>query len=186
MDRLIKQVVRCHDRGVSGVKRSFPGEFLLRPSPIAAIALLVLNDRLFKHRWPGWLTGKLSDLAGVFLLPLVLLTLLEVGRRFLGRQPWTITTDALAFGLLGLGVAFASVKLWEPAADAFRIANGWLRWPMEVAAELMTGGSPEGPRRIALTRDPTDLVVLPVLGLTYLVARPNCRVGRSGRVGQVS
>jgi hypothetical protein len=39
---------------------------------VGALALLVANDHPLKGRWPGWLTGKLSNLAGVFLPTVVL------------------------------------------------------------------------------------------------------------------
>ena len=38
------------------------------PGFTAAVAVLVLNDRLLKWAVPGWWTGKLSDFAGVFVV----------------------------------------------------------------------------------------------------------------------
>src|SRR5438045_2459919 len=45
---------------------------LLEPTPLAAIALLLLNDHALKARWPGVVTGKLSDAAGLVFFPLLL------------------------------------------------------------------------------------------------------------------
>lgn len=39
--------------------------WLGRPWFFAAVALLALNDHVFKPIWPGWVTGKLSDFAGL-------------------------------------------------------------------------------------------------------------------------
>lgn len=39
---------------------------------IAAIALLLCNDLVLKSAYPGFITGKLSDIAGLFALPLFL------------------------------------------------------------------------------------------------------------------
>jgi hypothetical protein len=51
----------------------------LHPLVLAAAALLVLNDWWLKpSAAPGWLTGKLSDLAGLVLAPLVLSALVGV------------------------------------------------------------------------------------------------------------
>lgn len=45
---------------------------LLHPAFTGAVAVLAVNDHLLKGHAPGWLTGKLSDLAGVFALAIVL------------------------------------------------------------------------------------------------------------------
>jgi hypothetical protein len=37
-----------------------------------SVALLILNDHFFKEAYPSWLTGKLSDFSGIFLIILVL------------------------------------------------------------------------------------------------------------------
>ncbi len=40
---------------------------LYSPYGLAAMALLAANDLVLKQLWPGWITGKLSDLAAIFL-----------------------------------------------------------------------------------------------------------------------
>jgi hypothetical protein len=37
-----------------------------------SVALLILNDHIFKEAYPSWLTGKLSDFSGIFLIILFL------------------------------------------------------------------------------------------------------------------
>ncbi len=37
---------------------------------IAALLLLIVNDHIFKAYYPGFITGKLSDVAAAYLLPL--------------------------------------------------------------------------------------------------------------------
>jgi hypothetical protein len=39
-----------------------------RPWFFAAVVVLALNDHVFKAVWPGWVTGKLSDLAGAVVV----------------------------------------------------------------------------------------------------------------------
>ena len=39
---------------------------LTDPRFLAAVLLLIANDAAFKQLWPGWITGKLSDVAGLF------------------------------------------------------------------------------------------------------------------------
>ena len=45
-------------------------EILLSVDFILALVLLFLNDTLFKYSWPNFITGKLSDFAGLYLFPL--------------------------------------------------------------------------------------------------------------------
>ena len=41
----------------------------MHPVALAAIAVLVVNDHVLKSAYPGWLTGKLSDIAGLVFFP---------------------------------------------------------------------------------------------------------------------
>src|SRR5437762_1943110 len=44
---------------------------LASPLSLAAIAILLINDHLLKQVWPSFLTGKLSDFAGLYFAPVV-------------------------------------------------------------------------------------------------------------------
>jgi hypothetical protein len=63
------------------------------PLPLATVLLLAVNDHLLKARWPGLLTGKLSDFAGLFFFPLLLplppaLSVLATGAVFTALKTW--------------------------------------------------------------------------------------------------
>jgi hypothetical protein len=62
----------------------FPEYPLLHPVPLFALATLILNDHVLKQRYPGWVTGKLSDVAGMVFFPLLLLAFIDMGRRLVG------------------------------------------------------------------------------------------------------
>ncbi|WP_437968406.1 hypothetical protein WMF04_03550 [Sorangium sp. So ce260] len=115
---------------------------LLHPLWIGALALLVLNDHALKGSGllPGWLTGKLSDFAGLLVAPVVLASLLRVTSRrgFLGAHVAT-------------GAVFSAIKL---APDAARAVEGLM---------ALT------PIPWSITVDPTDLVALPLLLVSYRV-----------------
>jgi hypothetical protein len=51
------------------------GDRLLHPAPAAALALLLANDLVLKASFPGPVTGKLSDLAGLYLFSVFCLAL---------------------------------------------------------------------------------------------------------------
>jgi len=59
---------------VRTVRIDVPGGLLLHPAVLAAIALFVVNDHVFKPAHPGWLTGKLSDVAGLVFFTLAAVT----------------------------------------------------------------------------------------------------------------
>ncbi|AUX39354.1 uncharacterized protein SOCE26_007430 [Sorangium cellulosum] len=115
---------------------------LVHPLWLGALALLVLNDHAFKGAGllPGWLTGKLSDFAGLLVAPVVLASLLGVSSRrgFLGAHVAT-------------GAVFSAIKLAPAAARA---------------VEALMALTPV-PWRI--TVDPTDLIALPMLLVSYRV-----------------
>jgi hypothetical protein len=115
---------------------------LKHPLTLASVGLLLLNDHVLKVVMPSPLTGKLSDLAGLFFFPFLLavsLGLILDRVRVPARR-----TVALAFGLTLIW--FTLVKTW-PWANALTATapSMLLGWPVLIA------------------RDPTDLIALAVL-----------------------
>lgn len=45
---------------------------------LPCLLVLALNDHFLKYGYPGWLTGKLSDFAGLLIFPLFLAYLLSL------------------------------------------------------------------------------------------------------------
>ena len=89
---------------------------------LVAIALLMLNDHVLKVIAPSWLTGKLSDIAGLYFVPYLAL-LFTFGAVWVAQAPtWFGTTrplalpapvaDALAMSVfVAVGALFAALKL---------------------------------------------------------------------------
>jgi len=115
---------------------------LASPLPLAAAAILAVNDHLLKAAFPGPLTGKLSDLAGCFVLPLFLSAVLAC------VTPWSLRAR-LALGAAVTALAFAAVKLSPAAAGAVTSA-------LDLATRPALGASNR------IVADPTDLVALPL------------------------
>lgn len=103
---------------------------------LLAAALLLLNDSVLKTRWPGLVTGKLSDFVG----PVVLATIIAV---VLGRR-----TQAVQAAVAVVAVFMAAIKLSTPAATAVASVLGTL-----------TGSDTQ------IIADPTDLVGLVALAI---------------------
>ncbi|NUO47458.1 MAG: hypothetical protein HOV80_01235 [Polyangiaceae bacterium] len=119
------------------------GRVLVHPFWLASLALLVINDHLLKGSGllPGWVTGKLSDFAGLFVAPALLGVLTRVKSR-----------HALVLVHVAVGVGFAAFELSSELAAAadvgYRVAGfRWQQWS-----------------------DPTDLLALFVLPLAFAFA----------------
>lgn len=110
------------------------------------LAALVLNDWAMKRFLvgPGWLRGKLSDVAGLALCGIVACACARAPAT--GQQ----SRHALvAAGVLAVVSAFVAVK--TSAASAFALA-AWWPWPSAWGRPI-------------IVCDPTDLVALPALAL---------------------
>ncbi len=147
---------------------------MLHPVALAALAILVANDQLLKAAWPGFVTGKLSDIAGLIVAPLALQAASEVGTWAVGR--WrgpSLTVLALSIAVVGLG--FAAVQVWEPATDAYRWGLGAAQWPFRVLVAAVTSASPPGVVPVLATGDSEDLIALPTLAITWWLGRRRIR-----------
>lgn len=113
-----------------------PSGALRHPIWWVALVLLVLNDHFFKSSdvLPRWLTGKLSDFAGI----VVALPLLAVVAGVRNRCTWHACS-----ALVGLG--FCLLKTWQPVARL--ISDGALHLGISYL----------------LRCDPWDLLALPAL-----------------------
>ena len=123
---------------------------LMHPATVAAVAVLLLNDVVFKSMWPGsWVTGKLSDLAWVVFASPLLAFLLSflVGRSALGRRA------AFLASYVALPLLYAAFNTFEPVHDA--ILRG---------LSIASGGTAGSPL------DVTDSLVIPFgLGIALWV-----------------
>ncbi len=130
-----------------------PWRALLHPAWLLALAVLAVNDHVLKGAGvlPGVVTGKLSDLAGLFVAPALLASLLGVG----GRR-------ALAACHAAVGAGFAVIQVWAPAAAGLVAVTAWLGLPW------------------VITMDPTDLLALPMLLVSWRVLVPAMARPRPG------
>lgn len=149
------------------------GEIVLHPVALAGLALLVLNDHVLKGAAPAWLTGKLSDVAGLVLLPFLALALLDVVRR---RQPPGVRAAAVAAAATAL--AFSAVKLVEPLRSAAAVAGGWLRAPLDALTSLATGTRTTVGGPVVIVADPTDVVAVLACAAVVLVVRRTTRLAQ--------
>jgi hypothetical protein len=155
-------VVQAHGR--------VPGDVLLQPVALASVLVLIANDHYLKGRAPGVLTGKLSDVAGLVLVPLLIVATAELVRRCLGR-PWALRQSALVAAVVLTGVAFALVKALPGAADGYSTLLGVIGWPAHSLLALLRGHALPGLAPLTVRSDPTDLLAVPAVLLAWLTGR---------------
>ena len=148
--------------------RAVAADGLLHRAALSALALLIVNDQVLKAAWPGLVTGKLSDVAGLVLAPLVLQAGWEAILAF-ARRPWGPSRRALVVAVAAVGIGFSLAKTLEPAADAFRIGLGILQWPVSALAARLGSDPVPGVVPVAFVRDPWDLIALVALVVPIVI-----------------
>ncbi len=134
--------------------------WLCHPVTVVSLFVLLLNDHLLKQAWPGPVTGKLSDVAGLVVAPPLVALLL--GRR--ADLAATILTGAL----------YTLVKSTETGAEAASLAWTALAGPSRVLADhtdllaLPALALAWWVRQRALRPDPRRLRVIVILPLAVL------------------
>jgi hypothetical protein len=137
-------------------------ELLLHPIALVALVVLVANDHWLKAAHPSWLTGKLSDAAGLAVFPLLLLVVVD---RWAPRA-WRTVAGTIVLTALG----FALVKTCPPATAMYRVMLGLLQWPLHAVAAIIDGAVVGRPVAVEAVTDPGDLLALPFTALAAVVA----------------
>jgi hypothetical protein len=154
------------------------GGLLLHPVVLAALAIWIGNDHLAKAAWPGAVTGKLSDIAGLVVFPLVPVVALE-----LWRARRELPAPGPAWGALWIGAtaaAMIAIKLTPPAAWAYRHGLALLQYPLLAAVRLAATGELPALHPVRHAMDPTDLLALPALAVPWLLLAATHRQRRDG------
>ncbi|MBP9111757.1 MAG: hypothetical protein KBF88_03070 [Polyangiaceae bacterium] len=136
---------------------------ILRPSHFLAVLVLVLNDHLFKVAYPSWVTGKLSDVAGLYFFP----ALLVAGRDLLFSNAIPKRRDLL-LASLATAIVFSLVKTTVFGASCYRFGLGALQWPGSLLVAMLGQRAMPPLHTVSLVRDPSDLLALPFAFGTYV------------------
>jgi hypothetical protein len=167
---------------------------LLHPIAIGALALLVVNDHVLKAAWPGLVTGKASDVAGLVLVPLLSV---ELARLLAGgRLPPRARAQVAAAAALLIAATFVAVKLHPVANEAYAILLGLIQWPGALVGNLLAGAPLATAGRAPTVLDSGDLIALPAAAVGWWLAagngsrrairwRPGPRLQAAGRIGML-
>lgn len=136
-----------------------------RAAPVFLVGLVVLvvNDHVLKRRVPGAMTGKLSDLAGLTIFPMLVVAVVEVAHWFGGRQEWRATSATFAASAVATVGGFAAIKTIGPVGDLYRTTLGWSQWMLSAVPRFLVGGDVGVPHRAELIADRSDLIAAPMV-----------------------
>ncbi len=145
-----------------------PGALLLHPVALGALGALLMNDQLLKRVWPGVVSGKLSDVAGMVLFPLVLHAAAELAAARAGR-PLSLRASGrvLLVTVVATALGFTLAEVTTVGDTAYRFGLGALQWPFQALLGLAAGTGLPALRPVSATPDQTDLLALP-FGLVAL------------------
>jgi len=141
-----------------GARDAEPGAVLLHPLTLAFLALWIVNDHVLKAAYPGLVSGKLSDIAGVIVFPLLVLAGAELLGSTLSQRR---RRAVLGCAVIATCSAMIAIKLFEPAAWFYREGLAALQWPFYAALSALRGSALPELRSVNLAMDPTDLLTLP-------------------------
>ncbi len=146
------------------------GNCMRHPVVVAMLALWILNDHVLKDLFGNAWTGKLSDVAGLVVFPLIPLAVYQVGcawRKALPRY------EAQVFygGLLATLVLFVSINLSVACSDLCCSALAVAQWPLRALVSAAMGEGLIGMVPVVATPDPTDLLTLPALAIPFALGR---------------
>lgn len=156
-----------------------PGDALLHPVSLVALGLLLVNDHVLKAAFPGPVTGKLSDVAGAILFPLILWSAAELalalGRRW--REP---SARAFAAAATASTAIFIAVKTVPAAASGAGWLLGLAQWSITLPMRLLTDAPLPAVAPALIVVDPTDLLAVPCVVLAIWVGRARIAAHRMG------
>jgi hypothetical protein len=143
-----------------------PGEALLHPVALASIAVLLINDHVLKAAWPGFITGKLSDFAGLVFFPLLLLACSQIAQALIGRS-CALAKRQLIVAISFTAALFVAIKADSTANELVSAILGGAQW----LVGGVLGASALAPAPVVIARDLSDVIALPALAAAYLIGR---------------
>jgi len=153
-------------QGTGTIGTDVPGALLLHPLVLAGIACFVVNDHVLKPAHPGWLTGKLSDVAGLIFFPVLLAAVAELIMPAARRHAGAILVLAVAV----TGLTYVAMLLVPAGGDGYRWFIGIVQWPVRIVAAIAAGSPLPAIAPVRFAADPTDLITLPALLVPLVLA----------------
>lgn len=116
--------------------------YFVHPLPLIAVVVTAVNDHYLKYAHPSFLTGKISDFAGIFFFPIFLCALFNLARNLFSQKLHWITVRQGVIAIAVTDLIFIAVKMVPTVTYAYIEMLEAIGYPSRV------------------TRDPGDLAAL--------------------------
>jgi hypothetical protein len=131
---------------------------------------MIVNDHWLKANHPGLVSGKLSDVAVLVLLPFLFVAFADLARLRWSSLPVpgqlaVVTSVALAVAV------FVVIEVVPAGGEVYRWSLGALQWPVRAALATLADDVVPGIAPVRLTSDVTDLLTLPAALAILVVLR---------------
>jgi hypothetical protein len=126
----------------------------MHPVALVAVLVLVVNDWVLKPRFHGFVTGKLSDLAGLVFAPVLLSAVIGLLLLVVRARHPRLTHRRLVSCCIATAAGFAAVKLCAPVREHLAALLG---------------------HHAEFYPDWTDLFTLPAVLIAYWIGRDELR-----------
>lgn len=93
-------------------------DLILKWPFLVSVLILVINDGFLKSNYPGFITGKLSDFAGLFFAPILLLSILEFFEKKVFRR-LEVSSSLIFFAYLLIGLVFSLAQTTSIGAEIY-------------------------------------------------------------------
>jgi len=140
------------------------------------LVLWIVNDHILKDLYGNFWTGKLSDVAGLVVFPLIPLAMYEfvcVWRNTTPKRQNAVLTTSMVFTAFLL----ISINLSDMASDMCCRTLAILQWPFIASFSLLSGSKTPPISVLSATPDPTDLFTLPALFIPLFIHKITSRKG---------
>ena len=167
-------------------------DLLLRsPSFLCFLVLWAINDHYFKYAYPGFLTGKLSDITSLACTP-ILMWVFEVyflKAIFKIIKPQSLYKSMITavsywsyllmlFNALAMAALMIGININSTWAYLYRQSLAWVQWPFwSLWYKIRWDFLPPFPE-IRLTMDPSDVWTVPAVLFSIVLLKAKLEVLR--------
>ena len=109
--------------------------YLIHPVPMTAVLLLALNDHFLKSHFHSFVTGKLSDFAGLFFFPLFLSALFNLSWRIYDKRLHWIFEEQILLSIVLTDSIFILVKFVPVVTTLYLDFSKTIGFPSKVTAD---------------------------------------------------
>ena len=97
----------------------FKLDFFINPLVLSTVFLTALNDHYLKYKYPGIITGKISDFTGLFYFSLFVVAVVLYVQTIVNRKTCVLSQRLLLGSIISIDIVFLILKLHPQISQIF-------------------------------------------------------------------